>query len=1341
MNYKKSILSLVAIMALSGTASADSTATYVPLTSGTNDASWSLFGVNGFSTGVSSARASSSDGFSPDFVAVKEDTGFTQDHMATCGIGTTGSEMLCVQVVDDTSITELEVAAKQDQPYEATEPVRSMYIKLNSNTPNVKIDYKSSMEGQTLELLVNNGSTLYAVTIDEDSTYANAATAVESTITASTDPVQSNIVDVLDYNFKDNPLEAKYFEKDDHLDTAADMVAEGLTAETATFYHFDSISQQWKIWDNKFDGAANDFTAFSIGDAYWGQIDTDDANPVNDEAEGNVTASGLILGSSGNSTPDETVYDGKLVDGWNMLALDDVKPYIRHAATGLVATVDITGNGTIRLKDSTGQHTITVDQNTTSIAANARAINVAIESAKLAGELPSSVNIKAFAGPANKMVIISDAKFSLTDMDDFDNISAVETLTAKAPYNAVGVQTALVGDLNVSSATAANVEVTSAYGEYALILDLLTNDLANAGVDDGTDVRVAADLDNLAQAGDDGSSAMIRLGTADKDYPAINLLLDADATADNVPDLSTFKQEIALHALFSASVAPATAEGAVNEIDSNGNGSADKIILASTVPFYVKDNTFTRSFVDINATNNGTRTFTVVGTNSASVTPATNANYLATATGINAEAADTGVYADVNDTDNPTHLIAVSTTLSTFDIKDYEPGDTEDANAEFFTNTVSSTKLAKGAVAGVYALSDVARLPLVIPSVTITDMNITESNASTIFDTNITVQINGGEYNATLEHVTADITSESNITTYFDNIVTAVNTVLQDNNLSAYAYHTYVDGTTEAIVNAAAVVLRGFDINSSTTISYETNQTVADGADYSLTTPTTTNNDDVNGTTINNVTYAGANTLGLSWTNLVADLKSNAIYTPDFASYGPLYTMNDAGYSVRSILKATTEFSNGTIAWDGIDLTRDESDWFANNEFNLFSSNIHSGYWVYLVSGTTDSVNIGSATFTPTYTYYFDNEDAAGDYPTTNIVNGGQLSVEITDFNGEISSAYASISGTEVQLKRNGTSDEYTADFTKYSIANFNEGRSGDVTISVRATDGKGEDTNLTTVTKFDYTAPTISTPTGPTASTVKFSGDGNVTKYYVFKEYIPELDASRASATASVNRLIGSYDANESEATTNVCTGLSFGDVNNLRVVGVDGSGVIGSANVSDALQFEYATMLNSSEVLTHVAGSTDDKAIQGVRYGSDCSSASVTQPDITDSTDNKGVSLKSLLGTSTARLAYEMIDGIGSSLSSAFLSTYSIGTVAVIQVQNLEEYAGKPFFVEYGGKMYRSAFPTTLSDAEDSAITAIELDDATAFAIDATTGQRDTTGGTGEELSSSLLNNSLNQ
>ena len=1359
MNYKKSILSLVTIMALCGTASADTSATYLRLTSGSNDSSWTLFGVNGFSSGVASARGTSSSDFSANYVEVVEAIGETQDQMATCGLGSTGTEKLCVQVVDDTSITELKVATLNDQPFEAKEPVRSMYIKLLSNTPNVKIDYKASLEGQTLELLLNESTaTLYAVTINEQNTYDNAAIAQESVPTGSEYADLTNIVDVLDYNFRDNPLDAAYYDKASNLNTVADMKLSNpgtAEAESATFYHFDSVTQEWKVWDKKFTGSANDFTQFAKGDAYWGRIDTNDSAPsssTNDGSDGNVTASGLILGSSGVTIPDADTYKyssgvSKLATGWNMLALDPSKPYIRRAATGLIATIPNLF-GSIFITDSSGQHVKEIDINSTtatpaSTAKSAVVINRAIERAKTLGEMPSSVNIKAFASAVDKITFISDAKFSLSDEETHNSISSVVTLTGKYPYNATGERTDAFNDLNESAAsrtTGQNESIaTSAYGEYAMIIDLMTNDLVNDGATGADLQKVAADLDSNASNGDDTSSAMIRLGTSDKDYAAINLISDAQATADVRPTFALASAEINQHALFDAGAGSSLEYGDVTGIDTNNNGTNDKVILASTVPFYIKDNTFTRAFVDDNSTNDGTRSFSVVGSVTETITPS-NATAAAkqpraTAALISAKSGTTGVYADANLTSSGTqaltgNIIAVSTTLSTFDIKD-----TEDGTNDFFVNTTDSNALAKGAVAGVYALDTIAKLPLEVNTVKLSDFNVTVATG-TADDYNISIRINGIQSMAREANVTNSRTganAESNVTEYFNRIVNAANTLFQEQNLSAYAYHTYVDGLTEPIIANAEVVIRGLDINSSTYINVDAIQGYP-SRDWNS---TATNNDDANVS----ASVAKVNTLGLTWPGLVSDLKSNAIYTPDFASYGPLYTLNDAGYSVRSILKATTDFSDGSIGWDGIDLTRDESDWFANNEFNLFSSNLHSGYWVYLEpkSGTAPVIN--AATFTPTYTYYFDNIDAAGDYPTTNIINGGQFSVNITGFNGEISNAFVSIQGTSVQLKRSGTSDEYTADFTKYSIANFNEGGSGDVSFTVRATDGKGEDVSLSGAYTFDYTAPILVAPTALDTKTVSFSADSiasDVKTFYAFKEYIPELDASRSSTDTEVNRLIGSYSATAGTANAEVCSGVSFGEVNNIRVVGVDGTGVIGAANISDAMQFVYAGMLRGAHVLTHIAASSDDKAIIGLRYDSTCAAI---DENLTV-TDNSGVSVKSLVGTSMARLAYEEVSGVGSTLSGAWLSTYSIGGIDVIQVQNLEEYKGKPFFLEYNGKMYRSAFPKDEATAIDSAVTAIELDAAGTFSLLTTgddVGERDTTGSEGEELPTGLLNNTL--
>lgn len=1307
MKFRKSILSLVAAMALSGTAMADGTATYLPLTTPTQDGSWILFGVNGFSDGTASLRSAVAVGFSPGYVELQDTD--SQDALATWLSYTDAAQpannnVLAVQGIDDVNLKTLKVAIKRDQPYEATEPVRSMYIRLNSATPNVKIDYKASYEGHTLELMAFDSQTLYSVTINEDNTYSNPAVAVESVIQVSTVAKLSNITDVIDYSFADNPLDARYYSTD-FRQKSADLSQE---VKTSTFYHFDSISQQWKVWNTNFSGNANDFTAFAKGDAYWGRIDVDD-NPVNNDGGAGSTVkvggsailgSGLVLGTSGLSIPSASAYldangISKLTTGWNMIAFDESQPYIRHAATGLVVDTTPIPDGNITLTDSTGVNSITIAlPGLGNGADDAKAINVAIEGKKVTGDLPKTFNIKAFDTNNTQMVIISDAKFTLEDLNA--TILGVTTLTGNKPYNETGYQDTVITDLN--PATAKQKSATSAYGEYSMIVDLLTTDLA------GGDVAAQLDANATAQNGAAGGtnfSAKIAFGTTSKDYTPIALT----STANGNPDAASAKAAIEASALFNATLDPTTSYGKAFAIDSDTNGTADKMIISSTTPFYIKDNTFTRVFT-YETNGDGSRSFRVVGTSETSIVPISGATATTVAEQINtqADANDTtGVYAYPDSTGNK--IIAVSTTLSTFDLKDLEDG-----SYSFLLNTTSDDNLSKGAVAGVYALDTIAKAPLVQHKWVVSGITFPTIAAS---DDNISIDVGPGttagtfiDLNATMNE---DGTSPTGRLAVFNALVNDINLQITTDKLHGYAYHTY-DKATDNLAEAT-IVIEGMDIN-------ETNNTIQGGTPAVITAITDENS-------------ASFGTQG--WTPLVGDLQSNAVYTPNYAVRGPLFTLRNAGYDARAILKATTDVNTTEIGWNGIDLTRNESDWFKNNEFNLFGINNNSGYWAYLEPKTADSLSITNANFTPTYTYYFDNKDTSGIYKTTNVINGGQFTATITGFNGEIQTAYVTVGGTEVQLKRNGISDEYTADFTKYSLANFNEGGSGPVSMTVRATDGKGEASVEYDAYAFDYTAPTLITPTVPNPNTVAFSSaDSDVKAFHVFKEYIPELQASRENTDAAISRVVGTYPAITGSATTNVCSNLTFGHVDNLRVIAADGLGTIGYSNLSDAKQFTYATMLKGAVVLTDVGGDST-KAIIGLRYGSDCV-VSATQQSV--ATDNTGVSLKTLVSGQTARLAYKEISGVVSSLSSAWLSHYSVGGSEVIQVQNLEEYKNKPFFVEYGGKMYISAFPASEADAIASQTSPIALDNnAVVFGLDANEDNNGTS--TGNEIT--IINNTL--
>jgi len=1313
MSYIKRIFSLIIIFFLSTLAIADGLATYLPLTTSTNDGSWILLGVNGFSDGRASSRSDVAAGFSTDYVEVNDTD--PQDNLSTWGISASGAvqpaldNLLAVQGIDDTSITTLKVAAEVLVPFVSTEAIRSMYIRVNSTTPNVKIDYKSSMEGQKLEIFIGSQSPLYSVNLSQNYTYKNPAIAVLSTRVSSSIVKLSSITDVIDYQFADNPLDAKYYSKINYLDNTDSL---STPAKSATFYHFDAVSQQWKVWNTHFVGRANDFTAFSKGDAYWGRIDVDDSPIENDgtqnsgvvDSDGNaIHGSGLVLGRSGKAIPDSSVYKdenniSKLSDGWNMLSFDDVRPYIRHAATGLVVT-SLESAGDIILSDSTSVNSIQITLSADSVDVQAMEINKAIEISKLRGTLPKSFNIKAFASDTTlnpkRIILISDAKFSIEDEAGADNIAVVETLTGNNPFSSFGVQTDIFTNLE-SNSTRQKIAI-SAYGEYSLIVDIMTNDLRGGST-------TASALDSISASAGHDMSAKVAFGTLEKDYPsvALNLLNDTQA------DAASAKIAIESHPLFDKATSPILSYGKAIVLDSMNDGTEDKMIISSTTPFYIKDSTYTRVFDYTEATGDDSRKFEVVGSHSLTVKPTTAQAVADVATYINDNADEnahrTGVYAGVDGG----KIIAVSTTLSSFDIKDLEDG-----NYEFFKSTTSDADLAKGAVKGVYALDTIAKMPLILHSFSF-DTVIIPDDASD----SIAISINGGSDTPTL--ATQDFIDDTNDTaqrvSYFDRIVASINADILTDNIHAFAFHNY-DPVSDDFAGTK-ITIEGFEANNITF-------TMVNGGGNAEAEPS--NLSDANAATLF--------TLGSSWTSIIPDLKSNAIYAPNFVSYGPLYTIRQAGYDVNALLKATTNMQDLSISWSSIDITRDEDDWFKNNEFNLFSIDHSSGYWAYLSPKTNDSIDISSPSYQASYTYYFDNNDSNGEYVTSNIINGGQFSVTIQSDNNDMSSAYVSISGEEVPLKGNTISNKYTANFTKYALKAFNESATGPISMTIRATNGKGEASLVLDAYKFDYMAPNIDAPTTQDANVTLFHADDNVTKFFVYKEYIPELYSSRVAADPNKHRLVGSYDANSTGyAKVRLCKELTFGHVDNLRVVAVDGLGQIGFSNISNAKQFKYATILNNSHVIKDIGGDSNKTSI-GERYTTECL-LSATQP--ADSSDNNGISLKQVDDANlTGRLIYEVIDGVNLSTSVPWTTAYSIGGDVILHTENQQEYKSKPFFYQYDNKVYIGAFPANsaiASSSLDDNASAIPLDDTTAFTLD---GEGNSNGGTGNNIV--ILNNTL--
>jgi len=1291
MNYKKSLLSLAAVMALSNSVTADTTATYLPLSSTVADSMWVLFGVNGFSDGTASALGSTSGSFQAGFTELEDTT--TNDELATEGLAAAAGSgnMGALQDVTKAS-TSLKVGMDMTGTvFDATEPLRTMYIKVNSSTPNVKFDYKASLEGKGMEILYD--TVLYSVTINQNSTYAGAIDATSGGLNPATAGAdRDDITEALDYNMSNNVANPVHYDYTIHQEDSTDV-----TVQTASMYHFNAVTQQWEVWNKNSPTNGNDFTTFEIGNAYWGRIDIN--NPTSNLINNAGGDAGLVLGNPTtlDGIPDPARYDdnnsvSKLTTGWNMLSFDKTKPDIRHASTGLHAVVNgVAAGGGFQITDSAGVNTVNVQISTANSENWAKQINADIETAKLNGTVPTSFNVKAFPADATDtaLIFISDRKFSLLDANSTqpsdgvapstaDVFAAVTTLTGADPYTS-GLQGTAIADLN------STLQVTSAYGEYALMLDLMTGDLTGTNVAGGLDIAVGG--------GNAAVSAKVLFGNSTGDDTALALtgVADGNVTA----------------ATFATQILTATSDtfdgddgtGRSLTVDTDYDGAVDKVIVSSTIPFYVKDNTFIRSFA-VDTTSTGTTDITISNTASGAVTPdgSPTSTELATAINLLADdgASDTNVYAAVGNT--ATTLVVVATNNALFDLKDAASGLT---SQDVLSSSSDTSDISKGAIGGAYSLDHVSALPVVQNEWLVTfTTGAQPDNVGDTMDVNLTV--NGNVVTTTVTpSATSILTTAAGRKAWFDQLVTEMNTDINAlNDVYAYATHDF-DVTTDDFQNSK-ILVSGINVTA-----VAINRTGTAGAAEVLSPDAITDTF---------ASTAGEFGTDLDDGNLAADVKTNAIFTPDFAIQGPLYTLRNSGsgYDVRAMIRATTDMNTttGNVVFDSVDITRDEDDWFTNNEYNLFKIEHNAGYWVYLEDKAADALTISNVSLSASpHTYYFGNDTS---FTTTNIINAGQISVEITGLDDTASSsgtdtagsAYAIISGQEIQLKRTGTSNVFTGDISDYALASF-AASSSPIEVTIRAVNGKGEaiteGTSTVPALSIDYTAPTTMAATDASTTGIALSAtdENSVENFYIWHTYIPEVQTLRATSGTTAGTLVQTVAATANAATYEICSDFAFGTENTLRIVAADG--LIDSSNLSNAIEYIYASTLKGAHVLYHKQDGTSLKSQIGVTYDSTCTQSAV----LTDASDNNGVSLATLTTATESRISFipDTLSNFTQDL--AWTSNYALtgGGTAIIQIQSTSPYAGDNFYVEYGGNLYEGTFPSSEAAAAASISTTLGL------------------------------------
>lgn len=1226
-NYKKCLLSLAAIMAMSPAVNAAKD--YLPLATEARDYQWVMFGVDGFVGGSQTA----------DFdLAGTTGTDIVGDEVSTDGFNVAvGQDLMSLKALPNlsgaSSLNAITVNMNiSNIPYVETEPMRTMYIQLPSTSgsatePNLLFTYKSSLEGRNLELQNNDNTVTYTTVVSALNTYDNPATPAIKTI-GSESNTSVSITDSIDYNFANNPGDSSRYTIDPHQDAQS--------GSNVRVYSYDAPSKAWKIFDTDNDASANDFSVLDKGVGYWGRLDDgDDLVTHASDLPG-----GIVLGNG--ALADSDYDDNNLSEGWNLMSFSSLKPDIINSTTGLILTTvtDIVTATNLTIYDSTGVNNVVVPlvaADLATLADQAKVINLAIESAKAKGNFADSFDLRAFPSGTIQLVLLSNKRFYF-EVDDVTDIKRAQTLNDE-DLNVWDVGAKAYADFAANVLVAGDV-YGSKYGEYSISLRPLVIADSAAVLETGAGlggnlpaaIQINEDTDNLVYLGADNLAPTIA-----QTITSLNTALTAQTGIDGVDDSAT---------------------GSSISIDIDNSGADDYIIATSDTPFYIRDHTFIRVY----DYTDGAGSYNLVGGLNDSIVVA-GADIAAIETSINVDSDavdDTGIYADKTGQT----LILVSSTVDTnnFDLRDNSNDRIQDTTTSFLA--------AKGAVSDVYhidaiATTEVNPYKLVVQ---IADEATFDTYNNVVVDicTDPAVPTARDATGATVTATDVDV-DDTNKLTFLDALVGLVHTnIITDYSNDVNVYHDFNSSNPGYPIS---ITLESF---SQTDFGIDFNAGTCVGAGNEIAIDSNLN---VNGDL--------ASTTG----DATQDLKFNAVSTKSYAQEGPLYTMKEQGYTIKSMISGNTNLTTGNIAWDSIDLTRTAQEMFTAQNFNLFNIDSKFGYWVYLTDNEATDVNdlnvtASGSTLVEATKHHFD---------TGNIVARNHIATDLTvavtgltvPDSGTASTerVWASVGGTTVELTGDPEIGQYTASINSYDISMPSE--NVDVTVSV--SNGEGwllASQSVGTIDNLKPNKPVIDLTAG-------FSVDSNSTDvvgYYVFKTEITEDVMHSADPTTDSNYIGYVIDG---ATTIDFCSSSAITFDNSIAILAtaVDGGGTFTTGNISDVASATYYAIEKGSNHYSHL-GLGADADIYGLAYGSTCA------PATAENTVDNGIALKSITTGVVAKLAVAPIDGVQFALDIPYTIYIGDGT-NVAEVKIAASYLNKPFYIQFDDQVYSGTFPSTVTGA----------------------------------------------
>ena len=675
------------------------------------------------------------------------------------------------------------------------------------------------------------------------------------------------------------------------------------------------------------------------------------------------------------------------------------------------------------------------------------------------------------------------------------------------------------------------------------------------------------------------------------------------------------------------------------------------VLMTSASPFTLRDHTFTRTFKYTPIVVGGGDSSLIIDGNTA-VTISNGSNATAEAGIIDT----TGVYSAGDDGTN-IYIVTDEPAKAKFVV-------TETGN-DLLQRVTGGTDLAKGAIKNVFSLGYLAR---------VTNRNEIKIDVD-LFPDHATDAFTFGVTNPAGTVTSAIVTP---------NIQTDAKTLLD---LYVLALNTALDGD---IIDANARAVIGENLDDSYILVY--------GPDITAAVQTQTT--DAGTVTEGDLTGAVDNSYLATYTDkgdLAKDLKYNMLKTPDYVMDGPLYTIRKSNMTLEALVTGRTDLSDGSVAWESIDLTRKPSEWLNSQDYDLFEVDSTSGYWAYLTAytGGNDLAVSDPKLSRDSTIHYFDYDTTTSTHNSINEFSGNlELYVAgLNDYDSHLSVRVTATIGTATFELTQDTTDK--TKFSGYVSTNeaYGMALNANHDIEINIADGLGNSYYTEIADVFDNQKPDAPTVEFVGGQLTIGSNDPLVKGFYVFNGLPTELDpeTNKRAFTAEGGALSVLCDAGTPASAAADVPGTG------ITVIAVDGTGKLAAGNASDAKGVAFMPILKDRVYVSNTHnGAAPDSSTGGNSFDGTCVD---TGPLLIDTK----VTLTAITPDTVVELAYAPL-GIGSTEApiTAYVADQAGANGNIAAITYPSAYVGTDIFVMLGGKMYSYTLldDATLDTADNSAV-----------------------------------------